>query len=231
MKQLAQVFVFISIVCLWGCAEGFQVNKTTGGAVAGGALGAGLGAIIGNQTGDPGAGVAIGAAAGTLGGALVGNTLDRNDRETQRQRETLGQQQQEIAENQRLIDELRRRGADVRPSNRGVVVNLPDVLFEFDSFRLTGAAHSTVSDIADVVSTVRNRTVSIEGHTDSVGNVVYNKDLSLNRARTVARKLADKGLPSSRMRVTGYGEGRPIASNRSEAGRARNRRVEIIIEN
>lgn len=216
---------------LAGCAQGSGLNTTTGSALGGGAIGAGLGAIVGEATGNTGAGIAIGAATGALGGALIGNQLQNGEERVQAQQEATSRTEQQIAENQRVIDELRRRGADVRNTKRGVVVNLPDILFEFDSAHLTSDARRTVGEIGEVVGTVQGRVVSVEGHTDSVGTFSYNERLSHDRAQSVARELDASGIPPERLRVRGLGEGAPIATNNSEAGRARNRRVEVIIEN
>lgn len=216
-----------SLLLLCSCAQ--PINNTAVGALGGTALGAGLGAIIGSQTGDAGRGVAIGAAAGALGGALVGTGLDAGERENNQIRSDLDRQQAQIDENQRLIDELRRRGADAYRTDRGVVVNLPDVLFEFDRAGLTYDAQETVREIADVVRTAPGRSIAIEGHTDSVGSDSYNQRLSEDRAASVARELRSEGAGS--LRVRGFGESRPIASNTDSVGRARNRRVEVIIEN
>ncbi len=220
----------IVVLLLSGCAVG-GVNRTTTGAVGGAAVGAGLGAIIGNQTGDPGAGVAIGSAAGALGGALIGNQLDGNDRANAGSRQRIEDQQARLEENHRLIQELKSRGADVSQTSRGVIVNLPDVLFQFNSARLTREAQGTLSDITEVIQNAPGRQISVEGHTDSIGTTSYNKRLSLRRANSVADGLRTRGIAGERLRVTGYGEGSPIASNNSEAGRSRNRRVEIVIEN
>src|SRR5262245_50953976 len=121
------LMIFGSSVMLSGCSSINGVNKTTTGAVTGGALGAGTGAIIGSASGEAGPGVAIGAALGTVGGALIGNQLDQEDaanRELEGQR---SRNQEALEENRRLIEELRKRGADVRSSRRGVVINLPDI--------------------------------------------------------------------------------------------------------
>lgn len=212
-----------------GCAK--EINNATKGALAGAALGAGTGAIVGNQTGNSGAGVAIGAGLGAIGGAIAGNAIDQQEVDNDRVREGIARNQELIEENRRLIEELRKRGADVRSSKRGVVINLPDILFEFDRDRLTPEAHRTLDEISDVLRTVKNRPIAVEGHTDSIGSVNYNKNLSRRRATSVANKLRNSGIPSGQMQVAGYGEGAPIATNNTDAGRARNRRVEIIVEN
>ena len=220
------------LVCLFGlsaCAK--PVNNATGGALVGAGVGAGTGAIIGNQVGDPGAGTAIGAALGAVGGALAGNALDRMENENEALGQRVSDNQRQLDENRRLIEELRSRGADARASERGVVINLPDILFEFDRSNLTREAHRTIEEIVDVIKGVPDRAISVEGHTDSVGTVMYNKQLSERRARSVANKLSRGGISQARMQVTGFGEGSPIATNNSDRGRARNRRVEVIIEN
>jgi outer membrane protein OmpA-like peptidoglycan-associated protein len=153
------------------------------------------------------------------------------------QEETLARQREEIARNQELLDELRRRHLDVRETSRGVVVNLPDVLFEFDRADLTRDARRTVRDIADVLlRSARGRQVSIEGHTDSIGSQPYNQRLSRLRAESVADALVSAGVNRRRLHTRGFGKNRPVAPNTLHGrddpeGRAKNRRVEMIIEN
>ncbi|MCL4165068.1 UNVERIFIED_CONTAM: hypothetical protein GTU68_011927, partial [Idotea baltica] len=103
--------------------------------------------------------------------------------------------------------------------------------FQFDRAELTPEAHRTIVEVSEVILPIRDREISVEGHTDSIGTVTYNKDLSRRRAEQVSSKLSSQGVPRRQLRVVGFGEGAPIATNNSEAGRARNRRVEVIIEN
>ncbi|MGI6524142.1 MAG: OmpA family protein [Bdellovibrionota bacterium] len=227
MKKLV---VFLFCFSLMACENG-QMGATEGGALTGGALGAGLGAIIGHETGHTGAGVAIGAASGALGGALVGSQYDRQNRELAEMDARISARDQMLEENRRMINELRRRGADVRTTQRGVVVNLPDVLFEFNRADLRPDAVRAVSEIARVVNDYPNRTISVEGHADSVGSIAYNQILSERRATAVASELVRNSVSDTRIRSVGFGESRPIATNRTDEGRARNRRVEVIIEN
>lgn len=208
-----------------------STNNATKGAIAGGALGTGMGAIIGSATGHAGPGMAIGAAAGAIGGALIGNEFDNQEAQTRQLEQRSQLTQQQLDENRRLIEALKKRGADVRSSSRGVVVNLPDILFKFDRADLTPEAGRTIKEIANILKDIKSRVISVEGHTDSVGNTTYNKDLSFKRADSVARKLIGEGVDRSLVRSKGFGEGSPIATNNTEAGRARNRRVEVIVEN
>ncbi|MBL7662319.1 OmpA family protein [bacterium] len=226
MKKIISLVILALLV---GCTK--PGDKTGYGALGGAALGAGLGAIVGAPTGDAGRGVAIGAGIGALSGALAGNALDAQEEQTELTQERLAYQRGQIEENARLIRELRGAGADVRESKRGVVINLPDVLFEFNRADLTAEARHTVAEIGDILKNTVGREIAVEGHTDSIGSVQYNKRLSMDRADTVARALAHEGVPGGSIRAYGYGEGAPIATNNTDAGRARNRRVEVIIEN
>jgi len=229
MRKSIVVTLIASSLLLASCAK--SPNNATLGGLTGAGLGAGTGAIIGSQSGRAGAGIAIGAGLGALAGAAFGNSLDSQENQREASREEIRRNNEILKENRRLIEELRGRGADVRDSKRGVVVNLPDVLFEFNSDQLTGYASDTIGEIGEVLKNVKGRTIAVEGHTDSIGSVQYNKDLSVRRAKSVSRSLERQGIPSRQMEVRGYGEGAPIATNNSDAGRARNRRVEVIIEN
>jgi outer membrane protein OmpA-like peptidoglycan-associated protein len=218
-----------SLVFSLGC-EGRSLGKRETGALTGGALGAGLGAIIGNQTGSSGAGIAIGSAIGALSGALIGNELDNENDRIETTEQQILRQEQELEQNRRLIEELKRGGADAYGTSRGVVVNLPDVLFDFGSAKLN-TSDDTVEEISRVISSVPDRNISVEGHTDSVGTNEYNQRLSEARARSVSQALINRGVSRRRIHSKGLGESDPIASNSTDVGRERNRRVEVIIEN
>lgn len=220
-----------TVLLIVGC-ENQRVGATEAGALSGGALGAGLGAIIGHKTGETGAGIAIGTAIGALSGGLIGRQIDSQNSALDASDARIAEQEAMLAENQRLIEELRQRGSDVRTTSRGVVINLPDILFEFGKARLTSNARGNVRDIAEVLSqTDMRRRVYVEGHTDSVGSIPFNQRLSEDRAGSVAHELTSNGIQRSRIFVRGLGEADPIASNNSDDGRRRNRRVEVIIEN
>ncbi len=219
------------LLLTFGACENARFGARETGALGGAGLGAGLGAIIGHQVGSTGAGVAIGSAFGALGGALVGNSIDNTSNALDANERRLAEQEKQLEENRRLIEELRSRGTDARVTERGVVVNLPDVLFEFGSARLTGEARGAASSIAAAIQSSPGRHVAIEGHTDSIGTVEYNQRLSEDRAHSVAAQLVREGISRGRMSTRGFGEAKPIASNKTEAGRTRNRRVEVIIEN
>jgi len=206
--------------------------------LVGGGLGAATGAIIGAAVGNPGAGAAIGGALGAGTGALVGDRFQKRDQELSAQEQQIQQQQQQIARNRELLDELKKQNLEARETERGVVVNLPDVLFDFGKANLTSGARAKVQDIAEVLDNqAKGRRISVEGHTDSIGSDSANQVLSERRAESVASALEGDGVSSQRVTIKGYGKRYPVAPNTNPngtdnpAGRAKNRRVEVIIEN
>ena len=83
--------------------------------------------------------------------------------------------------------------------------------------------------VFQVLGEYPENSVVIEGHTDSEGADTYNQTLSENRANSVKEWLVNAGIDSSRLQIIGYGEGKPVATNETDEGRSKNRRVEIII--
>lgn len=170
------------------------------------------------------------------------NTLQPDQLAAQREREELERRiaakeeakrlnAERNQENRTLIADLQSRGVNVHESARGIVINLPDVLFKFGASDLTSNADKVVSSIADVLKTIPGRKIMVEGHTDNEGNIDYNYTLSDNRAKAVAAKLIKYGVSNNVLGTRAFGESEPIASNRTSDGRKQNRRVEVIIEN
>ena len=126
---------------------------------------------------------------------------------------------------QRRIDEL-----EARPTPRGLVLTLGDVLFATGSSNLQGGSDATLSNLAAFLNEYPERHVVIEGHTDNVGSASFNQTLSLERAESVRRYLTEHGVQRSRITTAGFGLDRPVASNDTPTGRQQNRRVEVIIE-
>ncbi|MFA5669526.1 MAG: OmpA family protein [Balneolaceae bacterium] len=120
---------------------------------------------------------------------------------------------------------------EARQSERGMVLTLSDVLFDFDSATLKSGANKAVSELASFMQEYPKRTIQIEGFTDSVGSAEYNQNLSQRRAEALKNALMNNGVSGQRIRTIGYGKEYPVASNATEAGKQQNRRVEIIISN
>ena len=133
----------------------------------------------------------------------------------------------------READDLRRQLAELnaKETDRGMVVTLGDVLFDTGKSDLKGGAVGNLAKLAGVLNKYQDRTVIIEGHTDSVGSDDYNYGLSNRRANAVKSFLVSQGISAGRIDASGKGEGYPVADNGSPAGRQQNRRVEVIISN
>lgn len=121
------------------------------------------------------------------------------------------------------------RELEARPTDRGMVVTLSDVLFDSGHARLRAGGLRVVERVADFMRQYPERRVSIEGFTDSVGNEISNQQLSERRAAAVKLALIDRGIDPGRIMVRGFGEDYPVASNGNAAGRQMNRRVEVVI--
>jgi outer membrane protein OmpA-like peptidoglycan-associated protein len=134
--------------------------------------------------------------------------------------------QYQAAELQRQIDEL-----NARPTDRGLVVTLGDVLFTSGQADLKAGASGNLNKLVAFLNEYPSRTVMIEGYTDSVGSEDYNQGLSQRRADSVKAYLVGQGIGSVRLVAAGKGENAPVAGNDSAAGRQQNRRVEVIINN
>ncbi len=102
--------------------------------------------------------------------------------------------------------------------------------FDTASAQLNADSNPTVRDLTAIMKCYPGLQVQLEGHTDSTGDPVANKTLSLNRATTVKNMLVSGGIEDSRISVDGWGEEKPIASNDTEEGRARNRRTELVVQ-
>ena len=178
------------------------------GAIIGGLTGAVVGAAT-SRDGDELKGAIIGGALGAGGGAIIGADLDRQAAE--------------------LRGSL---SSNISVTNMGdyLVVNMPqDLLFATDSANLRPDLRSDLNAVAASLLKYPNSRIEVIGHTDNTGTAAYNQDLSQRRASSVASVLRDNGVPGARIAAYGRGEDQPVASNLTPEGRAKNRRVEIII--
>lgn len=174
----------------------------------GAAIGALAGAAIGaTESRDKAlAGALIGAGAG----AVIGDILDRQARA--------------------LEAEIGNDAVQIVNTGSELVVTMPqDILFAVDSAVVQSTLQSDLAALSRNLLDFPDTTVQVIGHTDNTGSASYNQDLSQRRANAVSAILLQNGVPSSRVVAFGRGEDQPIASNLDTAGRAQNRRVEIII--
>ena len=191
-----------------------DLNKTEKGAIIGTASGAVLGAIINHK--NRGKGALIGAVGGGLTGAGVGYYMDKQAKDLQRQ------MQSEIQRGEISID---RRSSD----NALLISMTSSTGFDTNSTVLKSGYLPTLNKISSVLNQYGKTTVSVIGHTDSVGTHEYNQNLSERRAQSVLNYFASQNVNSLRLEAYGKGETEPRANNNTEAGRQLNRRVELWI--
>lgn len=186
-------------------------NNTGTGAIAGALGGALLGYLTNTSDSEEGRKNAlIGAGIGALGGAAVGAYMDRQQRE--------------------LEAELSGSGVGVARQGDNLVLRMPsDVTFASNQSSINPAFYATLDDVAAVLNRYDQSTVDIIGHADSDGAEDYNLNLSRQRASSVAQHLVNRNVLADRLYVDGRGESEPVATNATAEGKARNRRVEIVI--
>lgn len=108
-----------------------------------------------------------------------------------------------------------------------ITVIASKIYFETNKAELKLISHSALDDLAEILKRNENVNLTVEGHTDSDGDDAYNADLSQKRTESVKAYLISKGIAESRLTAIGYGETKPVADNKTNAGKAKNRRVEL----
>lgn len=120
----------------------------------------------------------------------------------------------------------------IKEEPRGTVITLQgNVLFASGKSELLPSAQQQLAQVADALKEQEDKSILVEGHTDSRGSESMNMELSRRRAEAVSSLLVSRGLPAERVKAVGIGPARPIADNSTAEGRANNRRVEVIIQN
>jgi outer membrane protein OmpA-like peptidoglycan-associated protein len=149
--------------------------------------------------------------------------------EAERQRQAAEEAiRQKEAMRQRLLNQLN-QVLETRDTDRGLVVSMPDVLFDSGSYTLKPAARERLARISGIVLAYPDLRLEIEGHTDSVGSDAYNQSLSEKRAASVRDYLVNNNVSINNVIARGFGKTRPVADNSTAAGRKLNRRVEMIV--
>jgi len=106
---------------------------------------------------------------------------------------------------------------------------LENIYFDFDSYRLSSKSFATLDSIANYLKDHKTIEFIINGHTDNIGSSFYNQWLSTERAKSVYKYFYESGISPARMQYIGYGDSMPITSNKTNEGRQKNRRVELVI--
>ena len=200
-----RIAMVVSMASL-GCSS---MSSTQRGGLIGAGAGGVIGAVIGDAEGSTAKGVIIGALVGGAAGALIGSRMDDKA-------ETLA----------RELD-----NATVERVGEGILVTFDSgILFDFDSSSLQADARENLGDLARVLSDdLDDYELMVIGHTDGVGAAEYNQSLSERRAQAAVGFVTGRGLPAELVHVQGLGEMEAVASNETEEGQRRNRRVEIAI--
>lgn len=158
--------------------------------------------------------------------------LESRGMEAKQSREEAEKMRQQLesyktSEVEKLKKEL--EGYKSKKSDRGTVLVLDNLLFDTGGANLHPGSKKNLEPLVKYLRENKERNISIEGHTDSVGNDEFNRELSLRRADAVKQYLLQSGIDENRIRTRGFGETYPVASNSNSSGRQMNRRVEIVI--
>jgi len=137
-------------------------------------------------------------------------------------------QQQTQQMRERLREQLN-QVLQTRETARGLIVNMPDVLFDFNKYMLKSEAREKLAKVSGILVAYPDLKVQVEGYTDSVGSDEYNMKLSDQRADAVRDYLVAQSVPDSNVTAQGYGKSDPVADNATASGRAQNRRVQLVV--
>jgi outer membrane protein OmpA-like peptidoglycan-associated protein len=204
-RALGSTALIATALVFSACASASRKEK---GAVIGTVAGATVGSVIGNNTGSTARGAIIGAVVGGTAGAVIGHQMDQQAKELK----------------------LEIPGAIVERVGEGIQVTFASgLLYDFDSDVIRPEAGLNLQTLAASLKKYPDTQLLIVGHTDALGTTAYNQDLSARRASSASRYLTVQGLRPNRMQTSGKGELEPSAVNGTEAGRQRNRRIEVAI--
>lgn len=177
----------------------------------GAGIGAVIGAIAGKGTGDHDKSRYVwGAALGALAGGAIGAYMDKQEAE--------------------FREELKGSGVEVFREGDTIRLSIPgNITFATGQANIMTNFYPVLNDVAKVLNRYEKTKLSIEGHTDSVGDATFNQQLSIQRANSVAAYLESTGTAGQRLQTLGFGESQPLASNDTAQGRQQNRRVELRV--
>lgn len=200
--------VATSAMLFSSCTAIQNASNSTKGGVIGTTAGAGIGALIGNKAGNTAIGALAGAAIGGVAGTLIGKKMDKQAKEIENT----------VA------------GAQVEQVGEGILVKFDSgILFDTGKATLKPAAKENIAKLVATLNKEPGTEILVIGHTDNTGSLAVNEKLSLERANAVKAYAVSMGLNPNRVETEGKNYSEPIASNDTAAGRAENRRVEIVI--
>ena len=212
LTRTSAIALSAAAVLLAGCESTGGMSERQKGTAIGAGVGAAAGAVLSKATGGK---AGTGAVVGGAIGAVAGNVWSKR------------QEERRIA----MEQATRGTGVDVtRTQDNQLKVNIPsDISFDTGSATIKPNMRGVLDPFANSLKDDPNARLTIIGHTDSTGSDAVNNPLSIERAQSVRDYLAARGVSPARFEVAGRGEREPVADNNSDAGRAKNRRVEIFL--
>jgi len=209
ITRLSACSLAAAAVLMAGCSS---MSERQQGTAVGAGVGAAAGAVLSKATGGK---AGTGAVVGGALGAIAGNVWSKRQ------------------EDRRVAMEQATRGTGVevsRTQDNQLKLNIPnDVSFDTNSAAIKPQMRGVLEPFANSLRDDPNARLTIVGHADSTGSDSTNNALSIDRAQSVRDFLASRGVSPARIETAGRGEREPVADNSSEAGRAKNRRVEIYL--
>jgi len=162
----------------------------------------------------------------------LGSSLERLSTESQK---ALSEKDQLIAkqkaEADKKLEALQSRTISYYKDARGTILSMSDILFETAKADLKPELKENLAEVAGILKTLLTEsTIIVEGHTDNVGKDATNLKLSQNRAAEVVNYLTTRGVDKKRLKSVGHGSKKPVADNATDEGKAKNRRVELVIK-
>jgi outer membrane protein OmpA-like peptidoglycan-associated protein len=210
IHKIKYIFALISLLFLFSCATDpytgeRKMSKMGGGAGIGALAGAGIGALAGGSKG-----ALIGAGIGALAGGAVGTYMDRQET--------------------KLREQLQGTGVSVTRDGDNLILNMPgDITFATNQSDIKPGFYDVLNSVVLVLKEFEKTSIHITGYTDSTGSFEYNIKLSGKRAQSVASYLQAQQINPARLVTYGKGPEKSIGDNGTVAGRARNRRVELML--
>ncbi|MGB4359604.1 MAG: OmpA family protein [Rhodoferax sp.] len=193
-----------ALILLTGCANMSDAQRSS-------AIGAGVGALAGAAIGDSSKSAVIGAGVGALGGYIWSTQMAQKKAAMEQATAGTGVDVTQTADNQ-------------------LKLNIPsDISFDVNSAVIKPNLRPILDQFAQGLANQPNTEIRIVGHTDSTGSDAINNPLSVNRAASARNYLISRGVNGQRIQIDGRGSYEPVADNYTEAGRAKNRRIEMFL--
>ncbi|HWC97407.1 MAG TPA: OmpA family protein, partial [Candidatus Sulfopaludibacter sp.] len=166
--------------------------------------------------------------------ALAQQQAAMAEAERAKQAAQLSDQQRQQAESEKtaLRERLRQQLnliLETRETQRGLIVNISDVLFDFNKYTLKPGAREKLAKVSGILLAYPGLKIQLEGHTDAIGTDDYNQTLSEERAGSVRTYMVSQGVPAETVTAVGMGKADPVATNDTAAGRQQNRRVDMVV--